>query len=167
MRRVVTGVDAKGRAVFTRDDTSPHVFRNDGFSMGEMWFDPGAVISAGARDDAAEKIAAVPAPGEVLMRYVVFPPQQEMEEIMRSHNREGVSKDFHMEEEEVGMHTTDTIDYGFILKGEVVLELDDGAEKTLRAGDCYVQNGTRHAWHNRSDKPVTLGIVMLGAKRRA
>jgi hypothetical protein len=31
-----------------------------------------------------------------------------------------------------------------------VLELDDGAEVVLKAGDCVIQNGTRHAWHNRS-----------------
>ncbi len=44
-----------------------------------------------------------------------------------------------------GMHTTDTVDFDVILSGEVYLELDDGAEVLLKAGDCVVQNGTRHA----------------------
>jgi quercetin dioxygenase-like cupin family protein len=30
-----------------------------------------------------------------------------------------------------------------VLEGEIVLELDDGRETTLRTGDTAVQNGTR------------------------
>ena len=32
------------------------------------------------------------------------------------------------------MHTTDTIDFEVVLSGEVILELDDGAEKVLPRG---------------------------------
>ena len=32
----------------------------------------------------------------------------------------------------ISMHTTDTVDYEFVISGEVVLELDDGAEVTLK-----------------------------------
>ena len=49
-----------------------------------------------------------------------------------------------------GMHTTDTVDFDIVISGEVYLELDDGEEVLLKAGDCVVQNGTRHAWHNRA-----------------
>ena len=71
----------------------------------------------------------------------------------------------HLEMENLGMHTTDTVDYEFVISGEVVLELDDGAEVTLRPGDTVVQNGTRHAWRNRTDKPAVLVVVLVGAKR--
>ncbi len=71
----------------------------------------------------------------------------------------------HMEPENPGMHTTDTIDYEFVVSGEVVLELDDGAEVLLRAGDTVVQNGTRHAWRNRSTQPCRLVVVLIGARR--
>ncbi|MCU1461165.1 MAG: Cupin 2, conserved barrel domain protein [Acidimicrobiales bacterium] len=64
-----------------------------------------------------------------------------------------------------GMHTTDTVDYGIVVSGDVWLELDDGAEVELHVGDCYVQNGTRHAWHNRTDRPVTMAIALVGARR--
>ena len=76
-----------------------------------------------------------------------------------------VSDDFQHEDDNPGMHTTETIDYGFVLKGELTLELDDGVKKVLRAGDAYVQNGTRHAWHNQTDAPAVLGVIMLGAER--
>ncbi len=71
-----------------------------------------------------------------------------------------------MELDNPGMHTTDTIDFDIVLSGEVYLELDDGPEVRLTAGDCVIQNGTRHAWHNRSDEPVTMASALVGARRR-
>jgi len=28
-----------------------------------------------------------------------------------------------------------------------------------------VQNGTRHAWHNRTSEPVTVAVALVGARR--
>ena len=50
----------------------------------------------------------------------------------------------HMEPETPGMHTSATMDFGMIVSGRVVLELDNGATKVLGSGDTIVQNGTRH-----------------------
>ena len=50
------------------------------------------------------------------------------------------------------MHTTQTVDLDLVLEGEIWLELDDGEEVLLGPGDCVIQNGTRHAWHNRSSR---------------
>ena len=57
------------------------------------------------------------------------------------------------------MHTTDTVDFDVVVSGEIWLELDDGAEVKLEAGDCVVQNGTRHSWHNRSSEPCVLAVA--------
>ena len=62
-----------------------------------------------------------------------------------------------MEPNNPGMHKSDTVDYVVVLSGEVWLELDDGQETHLRMGDLVVQNGTRHAWRNKSTAPCTLG----------
>ena len=72
-----------------------------------------------------------------------------------------------LEPDHPGMHTTDTVDFDVILSGEVVLELDDGAEVLLKAGDCVIQNGTRHAWHNRSTQNCVIAVALVGAVRRA
>jgi hypothetical protein len=64
-----------------------------------------------------------------------------------------------------GMHTTDSVDYGICLEGEMHLELDNGQEIRLTPGACVVQQGTRHAWHNRSDKPALMCYVLIGADR--
>jgi hypothetical protein len=68
------------------------------------------------------------------------------------------------EVEQPWMHTTPTIDFDLVLSGEVWLELDDGEERLLRTGDCVVQNGTRHSWHNRSDQPCVIMVAILGAE---
>ena len=64
------------------------------------------------------------------------------------------------------MHTTDTVDYGVLLDGELHLELDNRATRRLTPHDVVVQNGTRHAWRNRSDKPATMLFVLVGASRK-
>jgi mannose-6-phosphate isomerase-like protein (cupin superfamily) len=71
----------------------------------------------------------------------------------------------HMEPDHPGMHTTDTIDFEYVISGEIILELDDGEEVHLRAGDTVVQNGTRHAWHNRGSEPCRLVVFIVGAHR--
>jgi quercetin dioxygenase-like cupin family protein len=67
-----------------------------------------------------------------------------------------------MEPDNPGMHQTATVDYGIVLDGEVVLELDDGAQTVLTAGDTIVQLGSRHAWRNKSDRPATVAFVLTG-----
>ena len=69
----------------------------------------------------------------------------------------------HMEPDAPGMHTTSTIDFEVVLDGEVWLELDDGVEVHLRAGDTVVQNGTRHAWRNHGDTTARLAVFIVGA----
>tara|TARA_Y100001001_G_scaffold2359_1_gene2819 strand:- start:26553 stop:26744 length:192 start_codon:yes stop_codon:yes gene_type:complete len=59
------------------------------------------------------------------------------------------------------MRQTDTVDYGVVLSGQIVLELDNGATRALNPGDVVVQNGTRHAWRNPTDQPATLAFVLI------
>jgi quercetin dioxygenase-like cupin family protein len=71
----------------------------------------------------------------------------------------------HMEPNHPGMHTTDTIDFEYIIEGEVWLDLDDGATVQLRAGDTVVQNGTRHRWRNEGAEPCRIVVFMVGTSR--
>jgi mannose-6-phosphate isomerase-like protein (cupin superfamily) len=71
-----------------------------------------------------------------------------------------------LEPDHPGMHTTDTVDFDVIVSGEVYLELDDGAEVLLKAGECVIQNGTRHAWHNRSSEKCVIAVAIVGAERQ-
>ena len=63
------------------------------------------------------------------------------------------------------MHSTDSLDYGIVIDGDIWLELDDGVRTLLTTGDIAVQCGTRHAWRNKSDRPATMAFVLIGARR--
>jgi uncharacterized cupin superfamily protein len=61
------------------------------------------------------------------------------------------------------MHATATIDFGFVLRGTVVLEMEDGSSSVLQPGDAFVQAGTKHRWQNSGAESAVLGVVVVGA----
>jgi quercetin dioxygenase-like cupin family protein len=63
------------------------------------------------------------------------------------------------------MHRTQSIDYGVVIEGEVIMELDDGSETLLKRGDVVVQRGTMHGWKNPSETEwARMMFVLLEAK---
>jgi quercetin dioxygenase-like cupin family protein len=58
------------------------------------------------------------------------------------------------------MHRTQTVDYGIVLDGEIVLVLED-SETVLRAGDVVVQRGTSHRWENRSGATARVAFILI------
>lgn len=63
------------------------------------------------------------------------------------------------------MHRTISLDFGIVVFGEIVLELDDGVETVCKAGDVVVQRGTIHAWHNRTDQMTRMIFVLLPSEK--
>ena len=158
VRTVVTGHDAKGRAVFVRDE------QVDGTpipSLGELAFlwnadEPATYPNAGNNPAA---------PG-------IFPPVGGIRFIMTTYSPEfnvvapEPTPEMHVEDgDELGMHRTDTTDFGILLSGKIVVELDDSAEVLLSPGDVVVQNGTRHRWRVVGDVPATMAVFIIGAHR--
>ncbi|MBB2931976.1 cupin domain-containing protein [Paraburkholderia silvatlantica] len=64
---------------------------------------------------------------------------------------------------ETPMHRTLSVDYCFVLSGELELMLDSGQTVTLCKGDAVVQRGTRHAWRNNGTDPSRLAVCMIEA----
>ncbi|KAI2602119.1 hypothetical protein GGR54DRAFT_625633 [Hypoxylon sp. NC1633] len=63
------------------------------------------------------------------------------------------------------MHRAMSLDYGFLIEGEMELELDSGEKRTMRQGDVIVQRATAHRWRNLSpDKPGRLLFILLDCK---
>ena len=62
------------------------------------------------------------------------------------------------------MHRTSTIDYVFILSGELDMELDGGETVHLKGGDVVIQRGTNHRWINNSDGVCRLASVLIKAE---
>lgn len=177
VRRVVTGTGAEGRSGVVSDGPAPRAasYRTvPGFESALIWStQANATVGRDTPRDDSPHASFVPGPGESRLMIVNFPPDAVM---MRSDfdpaafgaefaaNAPGLAESFEMDHP--GMHTTNSIDYDVVLEGEIVLELDDGKEVTLRAHDVVVQGGTRHAWRNRSDKPAKMLFVLMGAARR-
>jgi mannose-6-phosphate isomerase-like protein (cupin superfamily) len=61
-----------------------------------------------------------------------------------------------------GFHKTATVDLEVVLSGEVTLELDDRVTKTMKPGDAIIQSGTKHRWHNRGNVPATFAAIIIG-----
>lgn len=57
-------------------------------------------------------------------------------------------------------HRTETVDFGIVISGEIVLLMDEG-ETTVGPGDIVVQRGTNHGWANRSDEPCRIAFVLI------
>lgn len=70
-----------------------------------------------------------------------------------------------LEPDNPGMHTTDTVDFVMVVSGEAWLELDGGHQTLVTAGDVVIQNGTRHAWRNKTDQPCVMAVSLIGATR--
>ena len=173
MRQFITGHDQDGKAIFLSGDevTPTEVALVPGYKTFELWSTDGprTVPHRGAFPGVPSYF---PGTDGAVFRVVVLPPDQgdatgvdisdqSLAEV--STKLPGFIE--HLELDNPGMHTTDSIDFGIVLRGEIFLELDNGEERLLRAGDCVVQNGTRHAWRNRSGNPATLAFVLLGAER--
>jgi hypothetical protein len=65
----------------------------------------------------------------------------------------------------VPMHRTLSMDYAVVLTGEIVLRLDNGDEKTVRAGEYVIQGGVNHQWINRTDETCRTMFVTVGAEK--
>ena len=143
-------------------------------------FDPALIWGTAAtpsvpwdgRNVADERKSVLPEVGETRLMMVTFPPDSVM--MSSDFNPAAAGAEYmsrlpglaeRFEPESPGMHTTDTVDYGILMEGEISLELDDGEVVALKPGDVVVQNGTRHAWRNGGSRPATLSFVLIGANR--
>jgi mannose-6-phosphate isomerase-like protein (cupin superfamily) len=174
VRRVVTGHSAEGKAIFASDEEVDPITVSllPGVEFHTLW---GADEPARFPDDGSPRPAPNYFPPVGGFRFGLFtlapdsvamPEDLDMQAALAELQAKlpGVAE--LMEPDNPGMHTSDTIDYEYVVSGEVWLELDDGEEVHLRAGDTVVQNGTRHAWRNKSDAPCQMVVCIIGAHRR-
>ncbi|WP_155060357.1 cupin domain-containing protein [Streptomyces blattellae] len=171
VRRVVTGVSASGKPVIVSDGEPPvtrQYTHTPGFARSLVWNT--AAPATPSADPTQTLKSYVPAPGETIALTVTFPPGSVYADpgwdpvaagAEQLENTPGLAELF--EPDNPGMHTTPTVDYGVVLSGEIVLDLDGGETAILGPGDLVVQNGTRHAWRNNGAEPATLFFVLIGA----
>jgi len=177
-RRALTGRDDAGKSVFKSFDASPQTVTfqsRPGVAYYEMYATDGIPgVTGHEPDPMLTKKGSFPAPGATLFRLVRFAPRppegtkpdpRAYENFLEELSQKVPGMAEHFERDTPGMHTSDSIDYGIVIRGEMLLELDDGKTVHLRQGDCVVQNGTRHRWRNPLTEPCLMAFVLVGAKR--
>jgi quercetin dioxygenase-like cupin family protein len=173
IRRVVTGHDDRGRAVFVDDrEVEPiTVSMMPGAEFYRLW---GGNEPPSFPDDGGPRPTDPFFPPVGGYRFLVFelPPENRQSAAPAVANVQAALAELeqrlpgvaaYLEPGGTGMHTTATVDFAVVLDGDVCLELDDGAEVLLTAGDTVVQNGTRHRWRNKGDTPAQIAGFGVGA----
>jgi quercetin dioxygenase-like cupin family protein len=140
VRRVVTGHDEQRKAVVVSDQTLPITTRRPGQEGCVVWAVDKVPVDNLDATDGANRASGTTIDHGAVFRIVRYEP-----------GRAG------------RMHRTRSMDYGVVLSGTIVLQLDEGAEVELHAGDVLVQRGTIHNWINRSPEPCTIAFVLIDA----
>ena len=174
---MVTGQTADGKSVFVSDDKvdATTVSISPGSEFHLMW---GADEIPALPTDGREPShpAYFPPPGGYRFGFFTVPPAGAAGSFPEDFDLEAALAEMeaklpgmaaHMEPDDPGMHATDTVDFEVVISGQIVCELDDGAEVTLDPGDTFVQNGTRHRWRNPGTEPAVLFVALIGATRGA
>jgi len=141
VRRVVTGHDAKGRAVVKIDEVSRNIVSNrPGATACVVWTTESFPVDNTGDANEALRRAGTTLQNGTVFRVIEFAP--------------GVAP---------RNHRTDSIDYALVVSGEIDMELEDSVVH-LNAGDVLVQRGTIHNWVNRGTKPCVMAFVLIDAK---
>lgn len=135
-RRVITGLDAEGQSAVVIDDT---IARHTGMTAALVWRASVPADNSGNADTAVPYALDVLHSGHANFAICEFPPN------------DGPL-----------MHATDTIDYLVILSGSVTLVLEEG-EVLCAPGDCVVDRGVMHGWHNKGSETCVAAVVNLPA----
>lgn len=149
VRRIVTGHDAKGKAVVATDEVLTAVSRRIGANITgcEMWSTDRMPVDNAPAADAAQRAGYV-------KRYNYVGSGQ------------GVA--FRITEWAPGharfTHRTETLDYAILLSGEIDMELEDGEVVHMKPGDVVIQRGTVHTWVNRGSVPAVTAFILIDAR---
>jgi mannose-6-phosphate isomerase-like protein (cupin superfamily) len=172
-RRIVTGHDPSGKSVITRDEqvVATTLGLAPGFEAYELWSEKGLrLVEHTSGTPGAPRF--FPEEDELIVRFCVFPPEGEggpdfdLTDAIQDTERRYPGMLKHFDPKAPAMHATDSVDFGFLISGEIELELDSGQSVRLEPGCCVVQTGTWHAWRNRTGKPTVMAFILAGAKRR-
>ncbi|MEK9970137.1 MAG: cupin domain-containing protein [Ferrovibrio sp.] len=175
-RRIVTGHDAAGKSVVAIDTVMNPTIEKPELCVAfyEVWNTAGSPVSVdNGRDPTGRQLQIEPPSSGSIIRFVDFGPKQTPAAGAPPVTKETAQAAFAM----VGsahastwkpgsphplMHRTESVDYGIVVFGEIVLVLDDGSRTHLKAGDVVVQRGTDHAWENPSEtSPARMAFILL------
>lgn len=172
MRRVVTGQTSDERHIYTHVEEVAPLEMGGGAKWYPMWGWEQMPTLPFCPEGPYQPNSVFPRPGGMRINTVTFPPGFGAKGVLppippdpeykklASAVVSGGEHDY-----DTGMHSTDSIDLGLVLSGEMTLIQGDGSEQTLKRGDVLIQNGAMHAWKNRGSEPCIICFVVLGTPR--
>lgn len=173
-RRVVTGHDENGVAVVVSDEPATQILQREsrpGVTLTNFWISDGTPAEYdGPEETCTGDFILHPPPNGSVFRCVEFEPE-DPEVLAKLDGKTafaemGAAANIVEGARHPFMHRTDSVDYAVILKGEILMLMDD-TEVLLKAGDVAVQRGTNHAWSNRGTESCIIAFILVdGVTRR-
>jgi mannose-6-phosphate isomerase-like protein (cupin superfamily) len=168
VRRVVTALDASGKAVVLIDERTRLTAPRPPNYAANIWVTDKSPPDFSSKDDRGKtKIGLVPPKSGTVFRIVDFAPDSQgehptdMNHMMKIVGAEAPKRG--LPPRHPMMHRTRSLDYALIMSGEIDMLLDEG-EVHLKAGDVIVQQATNHAWVNRSGKPCRVAFILMDSQ---
>ena len=177
-RRIVTGHDDQGRSIVVQNGPARAVpLGEEGAVFHEIWETDRSPAPIDRHVDwpPQEGLSLLPPKQGTRVRFVDFPPERDGAAPITPEQARAVfaaigAPDASMHQGEGSahplMHRTETVDYGIVLEGEIILVLD-GGETPLTAGDVVIQRGTSHAWANRSGRMARMAFILIDGRFEA
>ena len=175
IRRVVTGVDSRGRSRVLFDGPAPRVKASafkKGTGMTDIWmYERSPAPLGGERDDGDLPFHFEPPENGGRLRVVqsdsrpaVYDPAQD--QYITAEHPPRITEGGTWERGRQNLFTTrihrsETLDYGILLSGERVLVTDAG-EHLLKPGDVCIQIGSWHAWRETPHGSQMAFVMMAG-----
>jgi mannose-6-phosphate isomerase-like protein (cupin superfamily) len=167
-RRIVSIDREAGKSSLVSDGPSPDVCTDParpGFASTRLWVTDSTPAKIVLETLHLPHTIEPPAQGSVC-RVVTFPPDDiwkgkvgaaEVQAFFRAMGSPGAST-YSAQAPHPYIQKTRTLDFCFVLEGEIVLVLDT-QEVRLKTGEIVIQRGTNHAWSNRSSNPAVVAIA--------
>lgn len=140
MRRVVTFHNAQAQATISYDTTIPADIQPHGVGEALLWTSDTIPADVSSPSDKGQTQVGFVNGGSIL-RIVDLPPHCVG-----------------------GFHRTISLDYIVVLRGAVVLTLDDMSRTEVKEGGVVIQQASMHEWDNERDEWARILCVMAPAK---
>jgi uncharacterized cupin superfamily protein len=163
IRRIVAGNDDHGIAIALSDGPSPDIRLDParpGFALTRLWVqDATPARVKGVRETLHLPHALEPPPNGSICRAVEYPPEKDYIDRITPTDVRAYFVSVGSPNASTAsagaphryMQRTSSLDFCFILEGEITLVLDT-TEVHLKEGDAVILRAANHAWSNRSDK---------------
>ncbi|KAB2572677.1 Cupin RmlC-type [Lasiodiplodia theobromae] len=137
VRRIVTGHNSTATAVIKDDAEIPGIPLSIGPSLTPLWATEELPADVSSPEDKGQLETGLVNDGAIL-RILDVPPGAKFP-----------------------LHRTISLDYVYVVQGEVTLTLDDGSRTKVKANDVVVQQATMHGWENETNQWARILLVMM------